>query len=585
MFSLSATIAHKLIQISDRLMRTLTELPDGMSIYVQPTQNTVTWALYQEYLTTVKLDPSASVLAKASAESAYRAARRKSQEDHDAWQTRSRLGESGGIDPSLNSASTLGQEAEGARPKWSLWSRKASTPIVPLTTSGSGLLEVKGLTPNPTGTPSDSQSRTSVQLASIPTSSRSTPPPTRSTELQTPSDHDVGAPDPAPSAVGRFLGRFRRPKTVTASMDISNKDLELSQDDFSFLADVPALPTKANVGAVDLLSLDDARPSEQMSSLEAMLNSTPLPLPPQLNPPPQPSASRGNSTALRGLPTASNAPPQYASKSNSMADLFGDLDLSNAKARKPSMPAPGGFGFDAFMNPSSSPVAQQNQPVQPPAMMLPKPLNARIDSKHSGFDMMASSEDDGFGDFKAQTQAKTSSTFDDFGDFEEFPINSSAKHKNVPTSHSASPSISHGAKATFPPQLGGPSVTDRVQASPSKLDHSSTAKLVQTAAQNSSKWPASISPSIPALPPPTSANIRKPATIPAPLASGSRTGTPLNFDFLAAGPAMVAPPRSNNASPAMSLLATSDAGSRSQTPQLSKGQGLSASDLSFFDSL
>lgn len=563
-------------------MGTLTELPDGMSIYVQPTQNTATWALYQEYLTTVKLDPSASVLAKASAESAYRAARRKSQEDHDAWQARSRLGESGGLDPSLQTASALGLEAEGLRPKWSLWGRKASTPIVPLTTSGGGLLEVKGLSPNPTGTASDSQSRMGMQLASIPTSSRSTPPPIHAAESQMPSEHDLGAVDPAPSAVGRFLGRFRRPKTVTASVDVSNKDLELSQDDFSFLADVPALPTKANAGTVDLLSLDDTRPAEQMTSLEAMLNSTPLPLPPQLNPPPRPVASRGNSTVPQRLSVASNVPLQSASKSTSMADLFGDLDLGSAMAPNPSPSAPRGFGYDAFMHASNPPAAQQNQPAQ--ATMLPKPLNARIESAHTGFDMMASFEDNVFGDFTTQSRTKTSSTFDDFGDFEEFPTNSKAKHENEFARHTSSPSIFHGAKATAPASRVGQSMTGGVQASPSKLDHSSAAKLVQTAALNPNKWPASRSPSIPALPPPTSANIRSPASVPA-APSGSRTGTPLNFDFLAAGPAMVAPPRSNNASPAISLLATSDTGSRSHTPHLSKGQGLSASDLSFFDSL
>jgi hypothetical protein len=369
---------------------------------------------------------------------------------------------------------------------------------------------------------------------------------------------------------------------VTASVDISNKDLELSQDDFSFLADVPALPTKANAGTVDLLSLDDARPAEQMASLEAMLNSTPLPLPPQLNPPPRPVASRGNSTVPQRLSVASNAPLQSASKSTSMADLFGDLDLGSAMAPKPSPSSPSGFGFDAFTNASNPPAAQQNQPAQ--ATMLPNPLSARIESVHTGFDMMALSRDNVFGDFNAQSQTKTSSTFDDFGDFEEFPANFNAKQENVFARHTASPSISHGAKATFPPQRGVPLMTDRMQASPSRLDHSSAAKLVQTAAQNPNKWPASISPSIPALPPPTAANIRKPASVPAP-PLGSRTGTPLNFDFLAAGPVMVAPPRSNNASPAISLLATSDTGSRSHTPHLSKGQGLSASDLSFFDSL
>lgn len=551
-----------------------------MSIFVQPPQNTVTWALYQEYLSTIKLDPSASILAKASAESAYRAARRKSQEEHDAWQARSRLGE--GHDQSSHSASTL-HDAGEARPKWSLWGRKASTPVVPLTTSGGGLLEVKALSPNPTGTPTDHQSRMSMQLASAPTSSRSTPPPIRSADSQTPSDHDAGILDPAPSAVGRFLGRFRRPKTVTPSVDISNKDLELSQDDFSFLADVPALPTKANTHNVDLLALDNTKPSGEMTSLEAMLNSTPLPSAPHLNPPPRPAAHRGSSSAHR-LPTATNTHSQSTSKSNSMIDLFGDLDLGNATSAKPTPPVSSGLGIDPFKGSSIPPRSPVDHAFRPSAMMMPQPLSVPADLTNSVFGMATSAEDDGFGDFGEQSQTKPNQTFDDFGDFEAFSTDSTAKPKDAFTLLSAPPSIPQGRKATAVPQFDSALQTGRVQASPSRLDHSSTARLVQTAAQQSSQWPASVSPSIPALPPPTS-SIRQSAPIPPPPTSGSRKGTPLNFDFLGTAPAVVAPSRSHTASPAPPLLATSDPASRSQTPQLSKGQGLSASDLSFFDSL
>lgn len=562
-------------------MRKITELPDGMSIYVQPTQNTVTWAVYQDYLATVKLDPSASILAKASAESAYRAARRKSQEEHDAWQARSRLGEAAGHDLSAHSSSTMNQDAEGSRSKWSLWGRKASTPTIPLTTSGGGILEVKGLSPNPTGTQADGKIGMTGALTSIPASSRSTTPPIRSTDSPRLSEHDFGSVDPAPSAVGRFLGRFRRSKSGIAPVDISNKDLELSQDDFSFLADVPALPAKANAGVANLVSLDDTKPSEQMASLEAMLNSAPLPMAPHLNPPPRPSVSRGNSTAPM--------PSHSASKSNSMIDLFGNLDLSSTTAPKASTPATSGFQFDALMTAASPPVAQRNQPVQPPAPMIPKPHNARSDSKRSNLNIAASLEDDGFGDFKAQSQGLTNNSFDidDFGDFEQFQNNSTSKTDNKSTLLSASPSKSQRERVVFPSQIGNTPRNYHVQPSPSRLDHSSTAKLVQTAARNSSQWPASPSPSIPALPPPTSINPLKSATVTTSAsATGSRAGTPLNFDFLVAGPAMVAPPRANSASPAMSFRSASNAVNRSQTPpQLSKGQGLSASDLSFFDSL
>lgn len=561
-------------------MRTLTELPDGMSIFVPPTQNTVTWALYQEYLMTIKLDPSASILAKASAESAYRAARRKSQEEHDAWHARSRLGETGGHDASSHSASTT-QDAGEARPKWSLWGRKASTPIVPLTTSGGGLLEVKALSPNPTGL-SDNQSRKSVQLASIPTSSRSTPPPVRSADTQTPSEHNEDTFE-APSAVGRFLGRFRRPKPVTPSVDVSNKDLELSQDDFSFLADVPALSNKANTHDVDLLSLDDSNPSGQMASLEATLNSTSLPLAPHLMPPPRPTAFRESSSALQALPKPSMAQSQPASKSNSMIDLFGDLDFGGTTSPKATPPVSNGLEIDSFVRASTPPAAQVRKAFRPSSVVLPQPVSVTASSTNPVFGMSASSEDDGFGNFNAQSQAKSNHTFDDFGDFEEFSTDSSAKRNDAFALPAAAPPISHAMNAIGFPQIDNTLQTRSAQVSSSRLDHSSTAKLVQTAAQQTSQWPAAVSPSIPALPPPTSA--RQPAAIPPPPTSGYRKGTPLNFDFLGAGPSSVDPPRSTIASPAPPLLASSNTASRSQTPQLSKGQGLTASDLSFFDSL
>lgn len=564
-------------------MDKLTELPDGMSIFVPPVQTTITWARYQDYLTTIKLDPSASILAKASAESAYRAARRKSQEEHDAWQARSRLGEANGPDHAQQSAAGTSQQTDAGRSRWSLWGRKPSTPAVPLTTSGGGLLEVKAMSPNHTGTHIRDKSSVNVPSLSASVSNRDTTPPVRTSGTPTPSDMAASDTDhQAPSAVGRFLGRFRRPAAAAASVDVNNRDLELTQDDFSFLADVPAIAPQANTGG-DLLSLDnDNMPSDQMASLEAMLNSKATPLPSKLTPPPRMSMSRGNS-GIQKVISAST------SKANSAIDLFGDLDLmgsgsvdSNQLLRPNSVNA-GSSGSDPFATMSTAPAQHPglaSQSTNPPII--------QGQSKSPLFGEPAPQDDDGFGDFGPPVAAaQTNSTlgFDDFGDFEQFQNQPTSGQQQAFSGLAAKPPAHHNSAYAVPSSLGQSTGKGQSKSSPLRLDHSSTARLVSNAAQTPKQWPAPKSPSIPALPPPIPGPSR-PTAVSSNSASSSRAGTPLNFDFLAAGPSTLAPSRANALSPANSLLGAVDGGKHSPaTPSLSKGQGLTASDLSFFDSL
>ncbi|KAJ9104805.1 hypothetical protein QFC19_003946 [Naganishia cerealis] len=571
-------------------MARLMELPDDRSIYFQPVNNTVTWERYQDYVSNLKLDSSASVLAKASAEYSYRINRRKSQEQHDAWQARSRLGEATQIDHIDQKQSTLSPGQEAGRSRWSFWGKKSSTPTVPLTTSGGGMLEIKSSTANTAGNTLYNKPGLPIGNQRIPTppAGHSTPPlPSNvsTPSLNLPIEIDTSNPDTGSSAVGRFFGKLRRTRPQSPSVDISNKDLELTQDDFSFLAEVPSLAHKADPAFGDLLSLDgSAKSSEQISSLEAMLNSKPMPLPSQLAPPPRPSTSRGavNHSVNEAVPSPS--------KPSSLMDLFGDLDL-NATASS-SKPAPSGnvpsFAYPSTSNPSAGALVQR--PIQSPPISLPRHETPALGNSIA-FDMV---DADGFGNFAAASHgsngsrpniAATAAEFDEFGDFEQFDmIPSKTITQALPTKSSSSTWNAQG----FEPDRGlyssKRSIVKSEQPPPTRLDQTSAAQLVSEAARNTSQWPAPPSPNVPALPPPTSsrngANFPHIGLAPPASASSSRASTPLNFDFLNADPPALPPPRVN--SPAKPL------GTMNPTrpvSQLSKGQGLTASDLSFFDSL
>jgi hypothetical protein len=437
------------------------------------------------------------------------------------------------------------------------------------------------MSPNHTGTHVRDKSSLNGPSLLASASNRDTTPPVRDSGTPTPSHLDASDMDQAPSAVGRFLGRFRRPATPTASVDINNRDLELTQDDFSFLADVPAIAPQASIGG-DLLSLDnDSRPSDQMASLEAMLNSKATPLPSRLTPPPRMSVARGNSGGQKGVSAA-------ASKTNSVIDLFGDLDLtgnadSNQLLKPNDVNVGSSIGFNVFATASTTPGLHPGIASQSTTIPI-----IQGQSKSPVFGDPAPLDDDGFGDFGTPVAAaQTNSTlgFDDFGDFEQFQNQQTPGQQQAFLGLTAKPSAPHNSAYAVPSMSSQSASKGQSKSSPLRLDHSSTARLVSNAAQSPTQWPAPKSPSIPALPPPIPAPSRQTA-VSSNSASSSRAGTPLNFDFLAAGPSMLAPPRANALSPANSLLGAADRGKHSPaTPSLSNGQGLTASDLSFFDSL
>ncbi|KAJ9108944.1 hypothetical protein QFC21_000266 [Naganishia friedmannii] len=581
----------------DRNLVRLTELPAGMSINFQPVTNTVTWERYQDYVANMKLDPSSSILAKASAEYSYRVNRRKSQEHHDAWQSRSRLGESREVDQFVQQQqSTLSPDLDTSRSRWSFWGRKTSTPTIPLTTSGGGMLEIKNLDLIPAANTAFDKPGIHIgnQRTPSPSTAQLTPPLSSRTNPANPNPSpqpDATVPDAQPSAVGRFLGKLRRTRPQSSSVDVDNKDMQLTQDDFSFLTEVPSLAPRPDPAFEDLLSLNgDGRPSETISSLEAMLNSKPMPLPSKLALTPRPSVPRGSSS-----PSANVAVPPL-SKSSSMMNLFGDLDL-NATSASSSKPWPS-TGVSSFEAPSPT-----NQPINatthrsflsPP---IPPPLPQAGPVGHSTtFDPVSLTkaltiEDDGFGDFAATSLGATPNAtsaapaFDDFGDFEQFdtvPVRPNSQ--TFPVQSSLSTWNPQGSMAEYNPYSSSRVLAKSGRPSSSRLDHTSTAQLVSEAARNTRQWPAPPSPSVPALPPPTSSRnttIFPNAILAAPAsASSSRASTPLNFDFLTSDPPVSSSARVEQPSTSPAIINTIQ-----PSFQMSKGQGLTASDLSFFDSL
>lgn len=576
-------------------MARLTELPTGISISFQPLSNTVTWERYQHYVSNMKLDPSTSILAKASAEYSQKINRRKSQEQHDAWQSRSHLGESRELDQyAQQQQSALSPDLDTGRSRWSFWGRKASTPTVPLMTSGGGMLEIKNLDLIPAAnTAFDASGPYHVgnQRTPSPSTAQSTSPALSGAypaKMQPFPQADVTNSEAQPSAVGRFLGKLRRTRPQSPSVDINNKDMDLTPDDFSFLAEVPSLAPKPDPAFGDLLSMNgDGRPSEQLSSLEAMLNhSNPMPLPSKLAPPPRLSVSRGNSSQ------SSTGAVFPISKSSSMLDLFGDLDLHTTAASS-SQPLHS-TGMSSYRSPSTT-----NQPAnvaihrKSQFRPIPPPLPPAQPADHSPLFhpvplvKATSFEEDGFGDFAASSYAAPSNAaagalaFDEFGDFENFntvpakpnsqrfPPQPSSSNRSVQDLYSSS----SNKVSTWPGQ-----------STPSRLDHTPAAQLVSEAARSTRPWPAPPSPSVPALPPPipsrnmtTFPNI---SLAPPRSASSSRASTPLNFDFLGGDTSALPPGRLDP-----SLMSPATNNTIPTATQLSKGQGLTASDISFFDSL
>ena len=591
-------------------MRELGNLPPELDTFQNNLAMSMTWARYQDALSQVNLDTRSSVLALVSRQSATRAARRSSTEWQQEFRSKNRPDES-----LAQKEAQANAQAEEARSKWSFWGRRQSAQVVPLTTSGGGALEVKALSPSNTGNASiktnasvpfnvaSPLSAGNAGFALSPIAGSSVPSSVAPLAMQavTPIDSPQEPPiEPASGAVGRFFGRFRKPRTSTPSVDLSNKDLELTKGDLTFLDQVPTAPmtSSAGPGQADLLSLSMGQgQNEELAGLESMLKSKPVALPSRLAPPP---ISKRSSSA------ASVPKLGASSRSSSHVDMFGDLDLSSpspsatqprARSATPSnglfelmtsgnsTPNVGQAGetastFDFFENPA--PAGPSRLPGVPmPAFTTPVPGP----SAHPVPAKIIIEEDDGFGDFgdfadqneggcPVQTGAKAQS-FDDFGDFDSFEFPAPVKSQPATTSP---------AGYTNGDIFAGTSITNTVK--PPDLDfgfvkpvpNTAAENLVRKASQRQGRWPAPPSPIPDALSPPPGGNFFSPATT-------NTSSGPINMqmDFGSLAP-ISSVQRNVSPSPGFPAVTSKNSAAVGLSAK-DKRATLSAQDLSFFDTL
>lgn len=547
-------------------------------------------------------------------------ARRARQNDNmpeslDSWTSRSRLGEPEALP--VESTST----GEDAKPKWSFW--RKNTAEKPLVTSGGGILEAKSISTSPAPVLMEPiSSSTSPVPASAPSkwSRPASPAPVAIAAVDMSSDPPaVTSPEPvvpAQSAVGRFFGRLARRPTSQPAPDDDDKDFALSADDFSFLDQVPSIThgQERNVG--DLLAFEGGR-TESMASLESMLNSKATPLPAPLAPPPLWSRS------------SSSAGPSYQ-KPKEMDFLEGldfDNDISSSSLRpsqaaQPASSATSASNWDQLLSssthtsvPSSAipmfsaevPHRSFTPPITPSALsptpsILPKPVSYSPAagssyrpsvSQHTQAPAPTNDFDD-FADFGSAPAAAKMDDFDDFGDFGDFstPPPSVARPNTYLTPVQATSTL----KA--PPSTG--------HAKRASLDHTLTLNLMNDAsAVKGKRWPAPPSPLAPQLdPPPKAANSSAafPFISPPPDGRSNSGFGDLLDDVTKSTSTIQSSPPNRTLSPPITMSAAM-APTRTASPltrpptnappgtaALAKpaqpGQsGLSAQDLSFFDSL
>ena len=466
-----------------------------------------------------------------------------SQSTDTPWISRSRLGEPDALPTDL----PLESEDAG-RSKWSFWGRKVG-PEKPLVTSGGGMLEV-----NPTfsiakgGNPttrtvasasdvpnarlsSESQREPNQVVLTVPSLSPTSPMAARQPNVM--DDHMQQSPGGVitgqgqaggPSAVSRFFGRLQRKTSVQRTPSVDARDLELSADDFSFLAEVPSLsnpPREKGIG--DLLSMESGR-SEEIASLESMLASKPTALPAPLAPPPKgltaPSYSRTSSSSSVGsarfiprmdVPAATNIDllsglefnddsPQFATPASASAASF--VPPQNAMSTNSPLNATSSAWEDFLA--SSQPVlasAQIGSQTQGLRTMTEKPrplATTRLEqaSRPAPLPVIGFAALDDF-----QTpQAVSATMFDDFGDFSDFDLNTSIAEPTN-TIHKPSPGIINPNRSIQTP------VSHPISRTPSNkpppLDHTPTkALLSEASAVKGRRWPAPLSPVAPSLDPP-----------------------------------------------------------------------------------
>lgn len=327
------------------------------------------------------------------------------------------------------------------------------------------------------------------------------------------------APAPAPSAVSRFFGRLRRnPSSGPLPESEDNaKDLELGEDDFSFLNQVPSLAPP------DLLDQHVPR-THEMANLENMIASRPTPLPAPLAPPPAFSApvySRQNSGggAGRGVQKKRNDMDLLSGLYDDDGDSGGQAEGAIAAGGSSRDP----IGWDDFLGPTPAPPKSSStfrtptpQP-NPASFLSPSPAPAAPTRPTIPQHTSSSSDFDDFGDPQNATPSFTSSgTFDDFGDFSAFestppapiptapaPSTVAVPSQRIPFLFTPAQPSSHLSPAPFPrlSSLSTPSIqTHKPRQS---LDHTPTLNLVNDAsATRGKRWPAPPSPDVPNLPPP-----------------------------------------------------------------------------------
>lgn len=492
------------------------------------------------------------------------------------WLSRSKLGE-----PEAPAVVEAQSQADAGQSRWSFWGRK-QTAEKPLVTSGGGILEVKQLStssadplPSPVSMvrPSTDTRATSSRAPSIsskPSRPNSPAPPPQSiypnlTELDEDGGHDapggmvdstsqnaVANPNAGPSAVTRFFGRLSRKPTssqVPKATDVDAKDMELSADDFSFLAEVPSMssPPVPERGIGDLLSMESGRP-EEMASLESMLSSRPMPLPQALAPPPRgptaPTYSRSTSQSASSNKFVARMATQPQPSRSSDMDLLGGLDFNSDSNSTPAPPvASGSTGvstgpsmWDEFLAPASStkPVpdrsatpsstARTESPVSPPSIIMPSaPVRSNLSGSSTAFDYGKFGTTSTASQNEPRAPAKANDDFGDFGDFADFddtpqPVqNSSPFISPVPMVTAVPTPIQapthHASASTGAARFSTPQSHSRNTSQ--SLDHSHTLSLMSTASSSKGKrWPAPASPIGPILDPPPKADSKPSAGFP-----------------------------------------------------------------------
>ena len=408
---------------------------------------------------------------------------------------------------------------------------------------------------------------------------------------------------PQPSAVSRFFGRLgRRQSTQAAEASDANdpKDLELGADDFSFLQEVPSLaPVDKTQG--DLLGIETGR-TEAIASLESMISSKPVALPKPLAPPPA-GPSLSSPVTRIGSSHSMRPPTRQASDMDLLSGVFGETTAPSAGNATAAAAAPaqnGVIGWDDFMGPvaaispiSPPPLTSNPPPLRtfssppPPAVPTKSPPRAPpLGSSFGDFDDFATPQPASIAKFGGGAN----DDFDDFGEFSDFaPAPAPAPAISAPTP------LRQVSQDRVPFAFQTPS-SSQTHAPRSSLDHTPALKLLNSVnAVKGQRWPAPPSPDVPILsPPPGKSTTTVPQTSfpflspPPPGRPGSALAKSAQMDLFA---------DESNANPAAVEISSSSTVPLQSTPSpisqipaggsnlQNKQGGLSAQDLSFFDTL